>query len=226
MLRVDAQQLVCLRGVETKHRAEYTNAVSKELTGLLQLGTFAICRNGECDELKPLGSKFVLKIKYLADGSLDKYKARIVALGYMARAGIDFYSAWSPMASLTSIRLIFSIAVHYNTVILHADVPSAFCQSKLDTRTLLQLPRGVCLVGDDGTTSDIVMLRKALYGLRQSPQLFNKLLDELLNSCGLRRCVHEACIYKYYGTDGWVLIGAEVDDFIVTGTNTKKMAEL
>ena len=35
------------------------------------------------------------------------------------------------------------------------------------------------------------MLRKALYGLRQSPLLFNKLPDELLNSCGLRRCVHE-----------------------------------
>ena len=122
MLRVDAQQLICLRGVEPKHRAEYHKAVAKELTGLLQLGTFAICREGECDDLKPLGSKFVLKIKYLADGSLDKYKARIVALGHMARAGIDFYSTWSPMASLTSIRLIFSIAVHYNTVILHADV--------------------------------------------------------------------------------------------------------
>ena len=44
MLRVDAQQLVCLRGVEPKYRAEYIKAVSKKLTGLLQLGTFAICR--------------------------------------------------------------------------------------------------------------------------------------------------------------------------------------
>ena len=82
MLRVDAQQLVCLRGVEPKYRAEYIKAISKERTGLLQLGTFAICREGECDDLKPLGSKFVLKIKYLADGSLGKYKARVVALGY------------------------------------------------------------------------------------------------------------------------------------------------
>ena len=63
MLRVDAQRLVCIRGVEPKHRAEYTKAVSKELTGLLQLGTFAICRDGESDDLKPLGSKFVLEIK-------------------------------------------------------------------------------------------------------------------------------------------------------------------
>ena len=130
------------------------------------------------------------------------------------------------MASLASTRLIFSIAVHYVTVILHAGVLSAFCQSRLDTRTLLQLPKGVSLIGDDGATSVIVVLRKALYGLRQSPRLFNKLLDELLNSCGLRRCVHEACIYKYYGAGDWVLIGAEVDDLIVTGTNTKEMAEL
>ena len=112
MLRVDSQQLCCLRGVEDKHRAEYIKAVSKELTGLLQLGTFAIVREEEIANQKPIGGKFVLKIKYLADGSLDKYKARLVALGYMARAGVDFFSTWSPMASLTAIRLVFSIAVH------------------------------------------------------------------------------------------------------------------
>ena len=86
--------------------------------------------------------------------------------------------------------------------------------------------KGVSLVDNDGSTNVIVLLRKALYGLRQSPKLLNKLLDELLNSCGLRRCVHEACIYKYFGADSWVLIGAEVDDLIVTGTNIKKAAEL
>ena len=78
------------------------------------------------DKEKSPPAKFVLKIKYLADGSLDKYKARLVALGYMARAGVDVFVTWSPMASLTAIRLIFSIAVHYNTCILHADVPNAF----------------------------------------------------------------------------------------------------
>ena len=42
----------------------------------------------------------------------------------------------------------------------------------------------------------------------------------------MRRCVHGACNNKYYDAGGWVPIGAEVDDLIVTGTNTKKMAEL
>ena len=126
-------------------------------------------------------------------------------------------------ASLTAIRLIFSIAAHCNTCILHADVPNAFCQGDLDTRALLQLPKGVSLEDDEGNSSIIVLLRKALYGLRQSPQLFSKLLNELLSSCGLQRCEQEACIYKYYGADGWILIGCEVDDLIVTGTNEKKL---
>ena len=122
--------------------------------------------------------------------------------------------------------LIFSIAVHYNTCVLYIDAPSVFCPSELDTRTLLRFPQGICLVDDEGSSSIIVLLRKALNGLRQSPQLFNKLLNELLTSCGLQRCEHEACIYKYYGADGWVLIGCEVDDLIVTGTNDKKIVEL
>ena len=92
------------------------------------------------------------------------------------------------MAPLTAVRLIFSIAVHYNTCVLHTGVPNASCQGDLDTRALLRFPKGFSLEDDEGNSSVIVLLRKALYGLRQSPQLFNKLLNELLASCGLQRC--------------------------------------
>ena len=64
MLKVDEQQLICLRGVDERHRAEYIKAISKELTGLLQLGTFAIVRDNELfSKDKSLPAKFVLKIK-------------------------------------------------------------------------------------------------------------------------------------------------------------------
>ena len=71
-----------------------------------------------------------------------------------------------------------------------------------------------------------MLLRNALYGLRQSPQLFNKLLHSLLTESGLVRCAHEACIYKYFDVNRWMLIAAEDDDLIVTGTNEAKIAEL
>jgi len=44
-----------------------------------------------------------------------------------------------------------------------------------------------------------------------------EVIAKLIWCTRVRRCVHEACIYKYYGADGWVLIGAEVDDLIVRG---------
>ena len=47
MFKVDEQQLICLRGVDECHRTGYSKAIAKELTGLLQLGTFAIVRDTE-----------------------------------------------------------------------------------------------------------------------------------------------------------------------------------
>ena len=61
MLKVDEQQLICLRGVEERHRAEYIKAIAKELTGRLQLGTFAIVRD----------NGFSRKDKALAGGGLS-----------------------------------------------------------------------------------------------------------------------------------------------------------
>ena len=197
----------------------------KELTGLLQLGTFALCCDGECDDQKPAGSKFVLKIKYLADGSLDKYKARIAALGHM---GGSCWNRFLLDMVTDGVAAIYTAYLFDCGSIQHAYTtcrrPIGVLQIQNRHSNVAASPKGVSLVDDDGTTSIIVLLWKALYGLRQSPQRFNKLLDELFHSCWLRRYVHEACIYNYFDAGDWVIIGAEVDDLVVTGTNTKKNA--
>lgn len=59
---------------------------------------------------KTVGCKWVYKAKYNADGSLDRCKARLVAQGFTQQAGIDFLDTFSPMAKLTSIRILLSLA--------------------------------------------------------------------------------------------------------------------
>jgi hypothetical protein len=62
---------------------------------------------------KSVGSKWLFKKKFNAQGKVEKYKARLVAKGYSQVEGIDFGEIFSPIAKLTSIRFLLSIAAYF-----------------------------------------------------------------------------------------------------------------
>ena len=63
---------------------------------------------------KLIGSKWVFKKKMNVEGKVEKYKARLVAKGYSQVPGIDFGDIFSPVAKVTSIILLFSIAAAFD----------------------------------------------------------------------------------------------------------------
>lgn len=60
--------------------------------------------------VKPIGLKWVFKLKRNYDGSINKYKARIVAKGYVQKYGIDFNEVFAPVARIETIRLLINLA--------------------------------------------------------------------------------------------------------------------
>ena len=203
---------------------------------MCDLGTFELIKADETTHVpdgvdrKIIGSKFVLKVKYAADGSYLKHKGRLVATGYQQRPGFEFWSTFSPMASLTAVRMMCAEAVHQKWDIMHADIPNAFCQSNIDTEILFRFPHGVKIKGLK--KGHFIRLVKALYGLKQSPALFHRLLiDVLTQPCdqgglGFQQANSDTCLFYHVGEAGATYICAEVDDLVITGGDLQKIEDV
>jgi hypothetical protein len=75
---------------------------------------------------KPMGCKWVFKKKLRPDGTIDKYKERLVAKGYTQKEGEDFFDIYSPIARLTTIRVLLSLTVSHGLLIHRMDVKTTF----------------------------------------------------------------------------------------------------
>eukprot|EP00253_Pinus_taeda_P028595 PITA_28595 len=79
----------------------------------------------------PIGSKWVFKKKTNAEGKVEKYKGWLVSKGYSQVLGIDFGDSFSPVAKVTSIRLLLSIFVAFDLKVEQMDVKIAFLHGDL-----------------------------------------------------------------------------------------------
>ena len=120
--------------------------------------------------VKPIGLKWIFKIKRNADGSINKYKERLVANGYVQRHGIDHDEVFAPVAHIETIRVVISLVASNEWEVHHIDVKTAFLHGDLKEDVYVSQPEGFVITGQE---VKLYKLKKALYGLRQAPRAWN-----------------------------------------------------
>eukprot|EP00253_Pinus_taeda_P029012 PITA_29012 len=96
---------------------------------------------------KPIGSKWVFKKKTNAEGKVEKYKAHLVAKGYSQVSRIDFGDIFSPIAKVTSIRLILFVVADFYFEVEQMDVKIAFPYGDLEEEIYMKQPEGFAVKG-------------------------------------------------------------------------------
>ena len=158
---------------------------------------------------KPVGSKWVFKVKTNADGSTERFKARLVAQGYTQREGLDYDETFSPVVRSESVRSVISLACREGLKLHQMDVTTAFLNGELDQEIYMKQPKGFTAGGQEHL---VCRLKKSLYGLKQSSQCWNQVLDVQLKKMGFQQSPSDPCIY-ISKKDGLFIIAATLTTF-------------
>ena len=199
----------------------WKEAVRSEMDSILANETWEITdRPYGC---KPIGCKWVFKKKLRPDGTIEKYKARLVAKGYTQKEGEDFFDTYSPVARLTTIRVLLSLAASHGLLVHQMDVKTAFLNGELDEEIYMEQPDGFVLDGQEGK---VCKLLKSLYGLKQAPKQWHEKFERTLTAAGFVVNEADKCVYYRHGGGEGVILCLYVDDILIFGTNLNVSKEV
>jgi transposase InsO family protein len=192
------------------HKNDWIEAMNKEMQSMYENEVWQLVDRPP--DAKVVGCKWIFKHKFDAEGN-KSYKARLVAQGYSQSYGIDYFETFSPVVRKSTIRLLFSLAVHKKLLIDHFDVNTAFLNGNLQEIVYMKQPENFI-----ENKNKVCLLKKAIYGLKQASRSWNEKINDVLLSMSFKRSDFDSCLY--FGNN--IYIALYVDDFLVLYDNPKK----
>ncbi|KAE8656959.1 hypothetical protein F3Y22_tig00116997pilonHSYRG00690 [Hibiscus syriacus] len=193
----------------------WKEAAQAEYEALVRNGTWTLVPLPR--DRKAVNCKWIFRIKRNADGSVSRYKSRLVAKGFLQKPGIDFDEVFSPVVKPATIRVIISLALSRGWKLRQIDVNNAFLNGLLTEEVYMTQPPGY----EQGNGELVCKLHKAIYGLKQAPRAWFERLKAYLESESFCLAKSDASLYVRKTSDSLVYLLVYVDDIIVTGDKEK-----
>ena len=194
---------------------KWRNAVGSEYGALEENNTWTI------EDLPPnkkaIGSQWIFKVKFKSDGTIERYKARLVAMGNKQIEGEDYGETFSPVVKMGTVRLFLDIDVKKGWIIHQMDVHNAFLHGDLEEEVYMKLPPGFEFVDKN----KVCRLRKSLYGLKQAPRCWFAKLTSALLEYGFQQSRSDYSLFTYAQGTTRLNILVYVDDLVIAGSSLK-----
>ena len=163
--------------------------------------------------------KWIFTLKYKINGSLERHKTRLLAKGYTQTYGVDYQETFALVAKMNIVRILLSLAAHYNWQLLQYDVKNAFLHGDLNEEIYMNIPPGF----EGNTGNKMCKLKKALYGLKQSLRAWFGRFAKVMKESGYKQSQGDHTLFiKHSATGGVTALLVYVDDIIVTGNDERE----
>lgn len=162
-------------------------------------------------------SKWVFRTKFQSEGSIERYKARLVAQGFTQIPGLDYSHTFSHVVKASTVHIVLSLVVLKNWPLRQLDVKNAFLNGHLNETIYMEQPPGFI---DFRYPNHVCHLKKALYGLTQAPRAWFQRLSSFLLQLGFTCSRADTSLFVFKRDSSNLYLLVYVDDIILTGNNT------
>jgi hypothetical protein len=207
--------------MDSPARDHWLHAMREELRSLHAHHTWSLVPMSVCTRAgrKPIPSKWVFKTKLKSDGSIERYKARLVAVGTGMRPGVEYGDTFAPVMKGKTLRVIMHIAAVKDWHLHHLDVQTAFLNGEIEEEVYMRVPPGLDTIerGGEKSSNDsnerkknesntythehnhnspqVCRLHKALYGTKQASAVWHTHIKTTLLQLGFQACQADECAY-------------------------------
>ena len=205
------------RAMQGPNAPQWAQAMTKKLDQLYKNDTGKLVPRDEIElGHRPLGGKWVYKVKREIDGNIARFKVRWVVKDYLQQFGVDFNQTFIAVVKPMAFRVLFAIPAFFDLDIDQIDVKTAFLYGLIDQLIYVEMPKKT---ETKANKNMICKLLKALYDLKQSPRLWYKRLSAfLLEKLGLRRKYADHSIFITKAGLNGSIVSTFVDDIKIMGT--------
>ncbi|KAH9714416.1 retrovirus-related pol polyprotein from transposon RE1 [Citrus sinensis] len=203
---------------EAMQNPKWFAAMEEEYSALLKNNTWSLVPRS--DGQKIVGNKWVYRVKHNSDGSLAKYKARLVTKGFQQIAGVNYFETFSLVVKSATVRVVISLAVMNQWQIRQVDVNNAFLNGELTEEVFMDQPAGFV---DSQKPNFVCKLHKSLYGLKQAPRAWYEKLKGCLLQWDFKNARADTSLLIKKTSSYMILVLIYVDDILITGPNSAEL---